>query len=222
MRKVMRQLGATLLVVLICPLFKGYLFAQSPNVVFFQLQTSLSELTNRARIANSGITPAQLSDLQNKIDQLQDRVSGANPTGLSEYVKTLSYQSRLLSTAAQMGNAEDARAIIADVSADLDAKLASSASLGVGPSFRGVIDVTVHTKRAGTEASGYLIQCNPLRYRDSDPMFSFPNLSSPTTHKLPPGRYEVVAVQNNTIAARRVADIGLSGQDRVDLDVPVP
>jgi len=194
--------------------------AQEIEVAFFHLQSAVAGLGGLVGVGADYV--AQVKDLRRRINRLQDIVQGADTKNLGIYALVLEHHADLLRQAASLTNPVEAIAIISDVSADLDLKIASSASLGAGPAFRGVIEVTVRTKRDCKEIGGYLIRANPIRWKDSDPRFSFPVLSSPSTHQIPPGIYEVVAIRSGQMPARRTADIGLAGEDKVSVDIPVP
>jgi hypothetical protein len=196
--------------------------AQDANGAFAQLQKVVEQLSDLARTQPSTFETSKIVDLKQKIDRLHIEMGAASPGPAAAYVRVLWYQADLLAQAAATSSTTEARSIIDDVSADLNAKLTSSSAAGTEPSRRGMINVTVRTKRGDTEVMGYLINCSPLRYRDAEPMFSFPTLSSPTTHELPPGKFELAAVQNGLVVSRRIVDIFLAGQDPVLIDIPVP
>lgn len=194
--------------------------SQAIDVAFFNLQSAAAKLGGRP--GDRADSVKQAAELTSKINRLQDITRDADPKSLALYAAVLKHHSDLLVQASLAPDRVQAAAIVSDVSADLDLKIASSASLGVGPAFRGVIEVTVHTKRDGNEVSGYIIHTNPIRWKDSDPMFSFPMLSSPSTHKIPPGIYDVVATRAGQTPLRRTANIGLTGEDKVSVEIPVP
>jgi hypothetical protein len=194
--------------------------SQAIDIAFFNLQTAAARLGERP--SDRADFTKQVVELRSKINRLQDITKDADAQNLALYAAVLKHHSDLLVQASLTPDPGQAAAIVSDISADLDLKIASSASLGVGPAFRGVIEVTVHTKRDGTEISGYMIHSNPIRWKDSDPMFSFPQLSSPSTYKIPPGIYEVVATRAGQTPLRRTVNIGLAGEDKVPVEIPVP
>jgi hypothetical protein len=192
--------------------------AQDFDVVLFNLQATATKLAGKWR--NEPEFQKKTSDLVRQIGRFQDITADTDRKVLGPYAQVLQHHVRLLTDAGEVTDVKQAIAIVSDVSADLNLKIASSASLGIGPAFRGVIEVTVLTKQDDTQVSGYLVHANPIRWKNSNPMFSFPGLSSPTTHSIPPGIYEIVALRGDK-AVRRTADVGLSGQDKVTIDVPV-
>lgn len=193
--------------------------AQSFDATLFNLQSTATKLTGKWK--EQAEFQKKAGDVVRQISRLQDITADTDRKALGPYAQVLQHHVRLLTDAGESTDVTSAVATLSDVSADLSLKISSSASLGIGPAFRGVIDVTVQTKKADKQVSGYLIQANPIRWKNSDPMFSFPGLSSPTMHSIPPGIYEIVAIQGDK-AVRRTADVGLSGQDKVTIDLPVP
>jgi hypothetical protein len=141
------------------------------------------------------------------------------------YELSISYDIALLNDAVKPDTkAADAKAMLADVAADLDVKVAfARKSNGIAESADGMIQVSVTTKKDGQPVNGYLVRCNPKRYADrTTPMFPFSKMSSPTISRVPPGNYVFYAENANHERVGEVPiTIGLQGKPSEEVDLPV-
>lgn len=142
------------------------------------------------------------------------------PTDEPEFARSISYNAALLDRARYAPDTE-ATAILADVADDLEVKRLAASGMGASSTFPGRIRVRVHTIRNGQPVAGYRITLNPVRWRSQEPMYRLPNLS-PASGEVPPGRYEVAAIQANVVKAREIFRIGLAAEDEVTIELPVP
>ncbi|MER9546464.1 hypothetical protein NKI72_31295 [Mesorhizobium sp. M0437] len=112
--------------------------------------------------------------------------------------------------------------IIQSVADDLSLKVAFLTKNLALDSLRYAVSVTVSTKLSGSEVSGYIISANPLIYEDNaEPLFAFPQLSSPTTMDLPPGKYSIAASKEGKASCKRQLDVGGNGEKALNADCPL-
>ncbi|WP_380780411.1 hypothetical protein [Sphingomonas sp. R86520] len=161
-----------------------------------------------------------LNAVQIDTSALREAASRITPADVPAYGRALDYDAELLETAAR-APARERAAIVADVAQDLSIKRQAGAGMGSGTTFKGRIAVRVVTRRGTIAVPGYVIALNPVRWSGATPMYRLPRLS-PADALVPPGRYEVLALLAGACVARDVVPIGLFGDDRVDIDLPVP
>ncbi len=142
------------------------------------------------------------------------------PEAAEDYAKAMSHNAALLEAAAQAQGFERA-ALIADVEKDIAIKRFASNGMNAGGTFNGRISVRIVTMRGTAPAPGYVIELNPMRWTGIAPMYRLASLS-PSAGRVPPGRYEVIASQGGERVARGIFLIGVSGDDTVELELPVP
>lgn len=142
------------------------------------------------------------------------------PEAEQDYALALSHNAQLLEAATQAEGLERA-ALIADVEHDIAIKRFATIGMNAGTGFNGRISVRVVTMRGTASVPGYVIELNPVRWTGTDPMYRLASLS-PSMGQVPPGRYEVIAKQGGVQVARDVMLIGVSGENTVELQLPVP
>lgn len=129
------------------------------------------------------------SALQGKWEQSNNRE--VSP----DYLKTLRFDSEVLARAENEPNKERAIELLGYVHDDLKIKVTHSRKIvGATGGLGAIVRVTVKTTtKAGQDATGFLVRCNPRRFADMEPpMFVFNNETNPTTvRNLPPGNYEM-------------------------------
>jgi hypothetical protein len=112
--------------------------------------------------------------------------------------------------------------VVADVTADLEAKVEHCRKLGIG--MGGLVTVRVNTVRAGQPISNLRVQALLKIYEHvngSEPR-AFLRVSSPTQMDLEPGRYWVWALDPSTKTASERVLISVTGQKELVLDLTVP
>ena len=194
--------------------------AQSVGSAIDSLQSAADKLATVATDAPR-IPASELSELRSRIEQLDGGVASIPQAERRDYAKSLAAQADLLAVAA---TASDARSleIVRDVNADLTLK-AQARQLGAANALRGHVQVTIRTLRPGGEVRGLVVGANPVALAGAaDPMFRFARLSSPTSRPLPPGRYEFQLSYNTVVISRQRADVGITSNGAVDLDLVVP
>lgn len=139
----------------------------------------------------------------------------------AEFARSMDYNAQLLEQAA-IASEQDSAAILADVADDLEVKRMAGSGMGVASAFPGRVKVHVVTIRNGQSAPGYVITLNPVRWGDKEPMYRLSSLTPAAAGEVPPGRYEVSAILQNSIQARAVFRVGLAAEDEMRLELPVP
>jgi len=189
--------------------------AQGVEASFANLQEKLGQA--------AAAKPTQeqlLSRISQDAFALQMVLPQIRPADEPEYARSIEHDARLLEQARTAAEPE-AAAILADVADDLEVKRLASSGMGAGSAFPGRIKVRVKTLRNGQAAPGYRITLNPVRWRNQEPMYRLPSLS-PASGDVPPGKYEVAALQDNVVKAREVFRVGLAAEDEVTIELSVP
>lgn len=183
------------------------------------LSASMATLENEP--TQSAETMNLLVSAREALDGIEEAAPSLTRRERNDYAVSLWAQSVALEEAAQLDDAQLAKAMISDVSADLAIK-AASGGLGATNTVRGHVTVNARTFRGGSEVGGLIVGANRVSYTGSDLLFRFERLSSPTTKPLPPGRYQFIVMQGDKVVARQTADVGLGSLAAVDLDLVVP
>jgi hypothetical protein len=162
----------------------------------------------------------QIESMFEKAVAIQIASQRLTATDEPDYARSLDHDAELLEEAIAATGTER-EAILTDVLADLNIKQNAGAGMGAGSSFPGRVTVRVTTRRGTSSIPGYVIKLNPIRWRESDPMFRLPVLS-PASGNVPPGRYEVSAMLNGQTVTSDVFRIGLASENDMRIDLSVP
>jgi|GEM_PF-6634934 len=161
-----------------------------------------------------------LDALQQDLVALQENSDKIDPNDAEDYALSLGHDAALLEQASSASDALRA-SIIADVASDIAIKRNAGTGLGAGTSFSGRVAIRVVTKRGTLFVPGFVITLNPVRWSGQEPMYRLAHFS-PADGAVPPGRYEVIASRDGVAVARDVLPVGLSGDDRIDIELAVP
>ena len=171
------------------------------------------------RSAVAALPPELRSDrLSEAVTWLANQPSrpGFNATDISlEYTQSLLASAGLLK---QLPIAE----VVADVTADLEAKVEHCRKLGVG--MGGQVTLRVNTLRAAAPVGNWRVQALPKIYervQGTTPR-QFLRVSTPTEMALPPGRYWVWANDPASGATSERVLVRVSGQQVLQLDLTIP
>ncbi len=172
---------------------------------FFYIRREAALLLHR-----DGINQEAVSSILDQISDLQDILQETEVS--PAYVRSLGYQA-LLIRRARGAPPEEAGAILAAVQDDIATKLRFEWAVAEFSAARTRdIEVTVVTRRHdGTPVERMYVYANPVFFRDSDPIYPFTGLSSPTTEVLPPGKYDFTARLRGDVAQRLSVRLGLTG-----------
>jgi hypothetical protein len=149
-------------------------------------------------------------------DWLNSRSGRTDPENVSqEYVQSLRRAAELLTGA-------PSRALVEDVTAELEARVEHCRSLGIG--MGGSVLVKVHTRRGPEDVRDlqvlYLLKI--FEYVKGSSPINFPRLSTPTETRVDPGRYWVWARDPATGRISEPVLVRLAGRTEFDVDIPVP
>jgi hypothetical protein len=147
---------------------------------------------------------------------LTRRSATANPADISpEYVRTLQRAAALLTE-------RPTKDVIADVTAELEAKVDHCKKLGTGMGGSVLLQVsTRHGSRTVSDWQVFYLLKIYERVSAAAPV-TFPTLSTPTETRLDPGRYWLWARDPTTGRTSERALVRVAGQTALRVDLPVP
>jgi len=190
-----------------------------PN--FLGLQRAIARLL-ATPLAKTDLT--LINGLRDRTEAFETHLKEAH-SGSPEEAAAVRHLTNIISLAAKQTDLEEARTIVSDASKDLDLKNRYYGSrLGVSGVSRGLVKVIVNTVRDGKPEPGFLVYCNAYRWADTtNPMKTFPKLSTPTETSMMPGYYRCFAsrAQPEKRSGERLVEIGLDGKDQIGVDIPV-
>lgn len=190
-------------------------FAQTVPGSFAQLQQALGE-TAVAK-PRQGLILDRIAEDTLALQTVAPQIRSADRV---EFARSLNYNAWLVDQAANEDEAEAAD-ILADVADDLEVKRLAVSTSGTAAAFTGRVHVRVVTLRNGLPAPGYIVTLNPIRWVSREPMYRLPTLS-PAAGDVPPGRYEIAAIRQDSVQAKGVFRVGLAAEDEVSIELPVP
>lgn len=131
------------------------------------------------------------------------------------YLKTLQIDAEQFVSAANTPNAEESIATIKAVASDFTAKAALvRGGAGAGSRFPTTVKVRVLTQKNGKPVQGFLVRCNPWRYKDNaTPLFPFNNPTNDAEERVPAGHYRMwLEKPAGTEVCGKPVNLGLSGE----------
>lgn len=166
----------------------------------------------------------QLYTLRDLTKKLEDRFVANGLSMPTDFQKTLDFDADQLRFAATGKGEVPAKVLLNEVVEDLRAKDRGTQKGAAAGSFAFPthIRVIVTTKNGTSKVDGYIVQCNPRRYANSaQAMFTFAQLSSPTSTQLPAGMYACTASQGTIVKGLQTVPAGLDGNLQIEVDIPV-
>lgn len=229
------KIAATLLFLLLVPSFNYGQTPPEPKVqtqaVFDSFRISLDGLTKRfgkkspygikSRIARS------LESIRENVEFLE-KVMTPEKQIPTEYLEGVSLDAELLqklaarksTTAAQLKTLGQE---LKEVDSDLMIKVTGSRA---GGEIARVVEVFVHAKKGAQNVSAYQIWYvskgwakYPSHFKPFDRLT---DPSNPSSMKLAPGNYFIWLSKGQPVTSRQSADIGVNGETRREIDVPIP
>lgn len=179
--------------------------ASSQNVMSLEYPAeSLSQL-KETQVPMVAVDVDNISQNWKIIADSFDKVGTPTPN----FQRAMDHNKQLLLTAAAKPNDPVSAVLLSDVKEDLAIKVKYIGQVTtVNALSYSEVEVEVKTMRNGQEVDGYFIGFNPKALPSDDPMFRFNNPTSPSSGKLPAGRYEMIALRNDQIVQRQEVSVG--------------
>lgn len=200
----------------------------NPPAVTVSKESLLTIRKDAARIV-AAAQDARLKDAaaraEKAVNRLWERWAFTTPeveTGSAEYVASVRGIEEALARTAQYPT-PDSAALIEDVAADLELKLAHC--IATGQPLGGAVRVRVRTLRGAEEVTAWQVLFAPKIFESALDQAAdvFPRFSSPTEVEAPPGRYLLWARNPQTGAVAGKTTVKIGGAKGVfEIDLPVP
>ena len=188
----------------------------------------------QARAQDTNDVVGALNELQSAVNGLPAELSSPALRSASDWLigrpKIATFDARAISSeyarslrsAAALLKGRPSRAVVDDVTAELEAKVEHCRKLGVP--MGGAVTLKVNTLRNGQAIGNLRVQALLKIYEHvngSEPR-SFLRVSSPTQMDLEPGRYWVWALDSSSKPASERILVRVTGQKELVLDLTIP
>jgi len=166
-----------------------------------------------------------LADIGDLVNRLANRRLQSGMSGLpDEFVDSLAASTTAIDQSLPPEGPARAE-FLANLQRDLEIKdKFSTESFGLRGGFAAIVNVSVETTRNGQTVNGLYVRCNPIAYGSKEPpLFPFNSASSPTSRKLPPGRFMLwVENADHQRVTLQPVDIGENGKDSETIRIEIP
>ncbi|HXU09839.1 MAG TPA: hypothetical protein VN743_12660 [Blastocatellia bacterium] len=213
------------------------------RALFDSFHKSLDEIRGRfvkntaPSIPKSEIAES-IANINDYVNSLESAITSRTPSPKA-YLESLALDVELLKRLATQQVTSETEKIqlydgLKDVEADLKIKANAKRRCGNcsrdpnGEEITFAVQVLVHAKKGGQEVGAYLVWYVPIALKsDSTEFKRFDSLTDPdpnraTSMNLAPGCYQVWLTKDEAETKRQVFSIGLNGEAKREIDVPVP